>query len=193
MSQTASMTPRDDDFDPDDNFAWGGADARDDDDEDAHDGDLEALVWQWLLRINPGDEESASQQLQAFREASDGDDAPDAVHAALERATDWRASFRIEEDDRATLIDAIETLAARVRVDFDWDLEDPTDDAALADISTSALLEAAHDQLRVAGYALWTWDTGDTTVAGAIAVREDDEAMRVIGHALGLDLRPGAG
>jgi len=52
---------------------------------------------------------------------------------------------------------------------------------------------AAYDQLRVAGYTLWTWDTGDDTVAGVIAPRDDDEGMRVIGHGLGFDLRPGAG
>lgn len=185
------MSAREHDFDPDDNFAYGPAEDEDLDSE--HDGDIEVLAWQWLLRINPGDEESAVQQFQAFREALGGDDAPELVQAALETATDWRSSFRIPEDERATLIDAVTTLAERFRAEIDWGVEDPTDDDALHCASTSALLEAAYDQLRVAGYTLWTWDTGDDTVAGVIAPRDDDEGMRVIGHGLGLDLRPGAG
>jgi len=185
------MSARDHDFDPDDNFAFGAADDEGDDSE--HEGDIEVLAWQWLLRINPGDEESAVQQFQAFRETLGDDDAPGSVQAALEAATDWRSSFRIAEDARATLIDALTTLSERFRVEIDWDVEDPTDDDALAGASTSALLEAAYDQLRVAGYTLWTWDTGDDTVAGVIAPRDDDEGMRVIGHGLGFDLRPGAG
>jgi hypothetical protein len=186
------MSTREYDFDPDDNFAHG---AIDDEDaaEDVTDGDIEALVWQWLLRINPGDDEAATQQLAAFREALGVDDAPDAVQAALETATDWRSSFRISENARSTLIDAIDTLSERFRVEIDWDVEDPTDDEALAGASTSALLEVAYDQLRVAGYTMWTWDTGDDTVAGVMAPRDDDEGMRVIGNALGLDVRPGAG
>lgn len=187
------MSARDDEFDPDDNFAFGGADEDAADGDAEHEGDLEVLAWQWLLRINPGDEESATQQFQAYRETLGDDDDSEAVLAALEAATEWRSSFRVAEDERTTLIDAIETLAERFRVEIDWGVEDPTDAAALEQASTSALIEAAYDQLRVAGYTLWTWDTGDDTVAGVLAPRDDDEAMRVIGNALGLDLRPGAG
>jgi len=186
------MAVHEHEFDPDDNFAF-GAPERDDGEDDAHDGDLEAIAWQWLLRINPGDEDAATQQFQAFREALGGDDAFESVRAALESATDWRASFRVPEDERATLIDAIDTLAERFRVELDWGVEDPTDDVALGSASTHALLDTAYDQLRVAGYTLWTWDTGDDSVAGVMAPRDDDEGMRVIGHALGLDVRPGAG
>lgn len=187
------MSARDDEFDPDDNFAFGPADDEQDDGDADHEGDLEALAWQWLLRINPGDEDAATQQFQSFRESLRGNDDSDAVLAALETATGWRASFRIAEDERTTLIDAIDTLAERFRVEIDWGVEDPTDAAALEHASTSALIETAYDQLRVAGYTLWTWDTGDDTVAGVLAPRDDDEGMRVIGNALGLDLRPGSG
>lgn len=189
------MSTRDQDFDPDDNFAPGpaGHGLDDGDSETEHEGDLEVLAWQWLLRINPGDDEAAMQQFQAYRELLGEDDDAEAVLDALERVTDWRASFRIAETERTTLIDAIETLAERFRVDIDWGVEDPTDAAALAHASTGALIEAAYDQLRVAGYTLWTWDTGDETVAGVLAPRDEDEAMRVLGNALGLELRPGAG
>jgi len=182
------MSARDHDFDPDDNFAFGAADDEGDDSE--HEGDIEVLAWQWLLRINPGDEESAVQQFQAFRETLGDDDAPGSVQAALEAATDWRSSFRIAEDARATLIDALTTLSERFRVEIDWDVEDPTDDEALEDTPTMSLLQTAFDQLRVAGYTLWLWETGDVTIAGVMAPREDDEGMRVLAHALGLELRP---
>ncbi|KLI98758.1 hypothetical protein WQ56_14490 [Luteimonas sp. FCS-9] len=180
----------DTEFDPDDNFAFlgdGRAEAEDD-----PEAEIEAVVWQWLLLVNPGDEEAAGQQFRDWQETVASHDDLDAVRDALLAATDWRASFRIAEDDRVALVEALVELAARFRVDIDWDLEDPTDARALADVPPSALLGLAHDQLRVAGYTLWTWETGDDTFAGAIAARDDDDGMRAIGHALGLELRPGA-
>ena len=49
-------------------------------------------------------------------------------------------------------------------------LDYPTDDlvcraAELASVA-AALLEGAHEQLRLDGYTLWTRETGDDTVAG---------------------------
>ena len=78
-------------------------------------------------------------------------------------------------------------------VEIDWGVEDPTDTAQLAGISPGALVDTACDQLQIAGYTLWVWDDGEAIISGAIAARDDDEGMRVIGHALGLDLRPGNG
>ncbi|NYZ61222.1 DUF6630 family protein [Luteimonas deserti] len=178
-----------DEFDPDDNFA---AERLDDETPDG-DADIEALVWQWLLLVNPGDAEAAQQQFLEWQEALGGDDDPQRALAVLLDVSDWRSSFRVHEDDRVTLVDAIGTLAARYRVDVDWGIEDPTDPAQLAGRAPGALIDAAHDQLRIADYSLWTWDDGDATVSGVIAARDDDEGVRVVGHALGLDLRPGAG
>ena len=177
-------------FDPDDNFAFlgdGRADAEDD-----PDADLEAIAWQWLLLINPGDEEAARQQFIAWQDALPPDPDADVMRDALAVVTDWQSSFRIEEDDRVALIEVLVELAARFRVEIDWGVEDPTDADALAGVPPSTLLGAAYDQLRVAGYTLWTWETDDDTFAGAIALRDDDDGVRTIGHALGLDLRPGA-
>ena len=53
-----AMTHPDREFDPDDNFANSFDPGVDADEEDTP----EALVWQLLLLINPGDEESALQQ-----------------------------------------------------------------------------------------------------------------------------------
>lgn len=182
------MPPHDHEFDPDDNFA-----GPDDSLEPDAEADIETLAWQWLLLVNPGDEEAAGQQLRDWQDACAGDEDPAVALAALLDASDWRASFRVHEDDPVTLIDAIGALASRFRVELDWGVEDPTDAAALAGTSAGALIDTAYHQLRVEGYTLWTWDRGDDTVSGALAPRDDDEGMRVLAHALGLDLRPGNG
>src|SRR3546814_12321296 len=74
LSQTTAdghpMTLPDEDFEPDDNYA-GGPEGAEIDDE----ASTEALVWQLLLVINPGDEEAALQQFGAFQEDLDGADA----------------------------------------------------------------------------------------------------------------------
>ncbi|TDK23790.1 hypothetical protein E2F46_09670 [Luteimonas aestuarii] len=69
----------------------------------------------------------------------------------------------------------------------------PTDDAFLARTSTDELLETAHDQLRLDGYTLWTWDTGTEHVAGWMTASSDDTAMRILAPTLGIDARPAAG
>lgn len=182
--------PDHDDFDPDDNFAASESGESQELDDDA---DLDALAWQWLLLVNPGDEDAAQQQFRDWQDARPGDEDIDTGVAALLDATDWRASFRVHEDDPVTLIDALNTLAGRFRVEIDWNLEDPTDPAQLAGMSPGALIGVADDQLRIDGYTIWTWDPGDATVAGVIALRDDDEGMRLVGHALGLDLRAASG
>lgn len=50
------------DYDPDDNFEHAFGDNADIDEEAAN----EALVWQLLLLINPGDEDAALQQFAAW-------------------------------------------------------------------------------------------------------------------------------
>src|SRR3546814_8740433 len=82
------MTLPDEDFDPDDNYAGGPEGAEIDDEASA-----EALVWQLLLVINPGDEDAALQQFGAFQEALDGGDAGD-VDAVwlLKDVIDWKRS-----------------------------------------------------------------------------------------------------
>ncbi|WP_101927567.1 DUF6630 family protein [Luteimonas cellulosilyticus] len=178
----------DTEFDPDDNFAGGEADDTEFDDE----ASTEALVWQLLLMINPGDGDAAGEQFRAWQEVMADADEDQAV-PALQDAIDWKAGFHVPEDDPGTLIDALNELAARYNIDIDWGVEDPTDAAFLESASPHALLETAYDQLRVDGYTLWTRETGDDTVAGWFAVRDDDEGMRMLSHALGIEIRPGAG
>lgn len=181
------MHTPDSEFDPDDNFS--GMDPESAIDEEAG---TEALVWQLLLRINPGDEETALQQFDAYREATI-DAGEDEFEPAwvLKDIIDWTSGFQVHEDDAAVFIESITELVARWNLELDWGVDDPTDDDFLADASVPVLLKVAHDALRAYGYTLWTWDTGTDTIAGWITLSRDDEAMRVIAPALGITLRTG--
>lgn len=174
-----------DEFDPDDNFGQAFGDEAGSDEDAA----LEAVAWQWLLLVNPGDEEAALEQFATFRDAlaEAGDDAEPT--ALLRDAIDWKAGFHIAGDDPAALVDALDELAARVGLRIDWDLDDEEADAADA----AALVDTAFDQLREHHYTLWTWETGSDHHAGWITRQRDDEALRVLSNALGFHVRTGSG
>ena len=143
--------------------------------------------------LHPGDEDAALQQFGAFQEALDGGDAEDIdVVWLLKDVIDWKSGFHIEESEPGALIDCLAELAARFNLRIDWGVEDPTDAAFLARVSPDALLETAHEQLRLDGYTLWTWETGTEARAGWMTLSSDDEAMRVIAPALGIEVRPAA-
>ena len=172
-------------YDPDDNFGHAFHAAQDLDDDDA----LEAVAWQFLLLVNPDDEDAALQQFAAFQLALDdaGNDA-DPV-PLLRDAIDWKAGFHVGEDDAQGLMEALDELAARWRLRIEWNLDD--DAQSLPD--TAALLQAAFAQLRERHYCLWTLDTGEPTLAGWITHERDMEAMQLVASALGMPARPGAG
>ncbi|WP_197426967.1 DUF6630 family protein [Noviluteimonas gilva] len=175
------MPPDFDNFDPDDNFGASFS-ASTDLDEDAA---LEAVVWQLLLLINPGDEDSATLQFAEIREALTGGAEPiDAIRDAI----DWKAGFFLAEDDAGGVVEAVDELAARVGVRVDWDLDDEADDA-LADADAGSLLSRAAVQLRERGYSLWLWESGSEHVAGWIAARSDDEALPMVAGAIGFHVR----
>ncbi|TKS53239.1 hypothetical protein E4582_13765 [Luteimonas yindakuii] len=179
------MTLPDDDFDPDNNYAQDAEGAQSEDAAGA-----EALVWQLLLVINPGDEDAAMRQFEAFQDALGGGDAGDVdVPWLLKDVIDWKSGFHLDESETGALIDCINELAARFNLAIDWGVEDPTDDAFLGSVSATELLETAHDQLRLDGYTLWTWETGTDAVAGWMTLAADDEAVRVLSPALGIDAR----
>ena len=175
-------------FDPDDNFDQAfpaGAEL----DEDAA---LEAVAWQFLLLVNPDDEDAALQQFAAFQEAladagGDVDPAP-----VLRDAIDWKAGFFVADDDPRALVECLDELAARYGLRIDWDL-DPDDDADLDTAEVQALLATAYDRLREHHYTLWTWETGDGSHAGWITRERDAEALRLVAGALGFHVRAGAG
>lgn len=170
-------------YDPDDNFAR-AFDPESDIDEDAA---LEALAWQFLLLLNPSDEDAALQQFAACREALAADADP---VEALRRAIDWKAGFDIDDGDPAGLVDALDELAARFNLRIDWGLDD---DDELADVEVPTLVNVAFDRLREHHYTVWTWETGDGRHAGWMTHQRDDEALPIVAGALGFHVRPGAG
>ena len=172
-------------YDPDDNFdhafhAQAGVD---------DDATLEVVAWQFLLLVNPDDEDAALQQFAAFQLALDeaGENA-DAV-PLLRDAIDWKAGFHVAEDDAQGLMEALDELAARWRLHIDWGL----DDEAQGLPDTSVLLHTAFAQLRERHYSLWTIETGEPTLAGWITHERDEEAMQLVANALGMPARIGVG
>ncbi len=186
------MTHPDDDYDPDDNFANSSDDGMDVDDEAA----AEALVWQLLLMINPGDGEAALQQFGAWQEcmADDGHDEADPLES-LQQAIDWKSGFHVDALDPTCLIESLDELATRFDVRIDWGIDD-IDDDALADTDVPSLIARAHAQLREHGYTLWTWNprggASEEAYLGWIALRRDEEAMLALAEALGIEVRLGS-
>lgn len=153
--------------------------------------DTEALAWQLLLLINPGDEESALRQFSHYREAQAeaGDDV--APVWLLKDAIDWSAGFFNDWQDKQAFIDSIAELVGRWNLQVDWG-GDPYDEDFLESTDIPALMATAYDRLREHGYTLWTWDTGSDSHGGWITLSRDDEAMRLVALALGVELRPGS-
>lgn len=182
------MHAPDHEFDPDDNYA-NGFDPELEVDEDAG---TEVLVWQLLLLINPDDGETALQQFGAYQDAT-ADAGEDEFEPAwvLKDIIDWTSGFQVHDDDAAAFVESVNELVARWNLQLDWGVEDPTDAEFLEDASIPDLLHVAYDALRAYGYTLWVWETGTETTAGWIALSRDDEAMRAIAPALGIELRPG--
>lgn len=172
-------------FDPDDNFAHAFSAESELDDEAA----LEAIVWQLLLLINPDDEDAAQAQFAQWRETEPVD--IDAAMDRLDEVIEWKAGFRIAEGDMRGLVENLDELAARWRLRIEWGAEDPTDEEFLAATDVPALIGTAFDRLREHHYTLWVRDAGADLYAGWITQSRDDDAMRAIGEALGLHLRPG--
>lgn len=164
-----------------------GADL-DEDDPDTQQG----LIWNLLLLINPGDEETALRQFNAYREAAgEADGEGDGWLWTLKDAIDWSSGFHVDGRDREALIAAIDELAARWNLRIDWG-GDVDDEDFLDAHDTAALLGVAYDRLREHGYSLWCWDTGSDDRAGWMALSRDDEDMQRLAAILGIDLRPGS-
>jgi hypothetical protein len=181
------MSPENE-FDPDDNFANDFHAAGQELEDDAT---IEALAWQLLLLINPGDDDAALQQFAAYQEAVAEGDEREPVWL-LKDAIDWKSGFYVDDADAATCIDAIDELAARWNLRIAWEMDDGDDEDGVADADVAALVAIAFDRLREYGYTLWTWDTGTDATAGWITLSRDDEAMRVVAAELGIDVRTGA-
>ena len=176
-----------DEFDPDDNFDQTFGHESDVDEEAAQ----EAVVWQLLLLINPGDEDAALQQFADYREAA-ADAGEDADPVWLLRdAIDWKSGFFVAEDDPQALVESVDELAARWNLRIEWGMDD--DEYDLDQVEVPTLINTAYDRLREHHYTLWTWETGSEHHAGWITQQRDDEALRLVAGALGFHVRTGAG
>lgn len=173
---------------PDDDFEFD--DRQDTDEEDIDTGDQEALVWNLLLLINPGDEESALRQFSLWRDgmaAAGGEELQ--WLPVLSEAIDWSSGFYVDWKDAESLVDSIGELAARWNIDIDWG-GDTSDEDFLDGVDVPALMAIAYDRLREHGYTLWNWNTDGDVYAGWIALSRDDEAMQQLCMALGVEIRP---
>ena len=153
--------------------------------------DQEALIWQLLLLINPGDEETALQQFARYRETLEDDAGADPIDT-VQGLIDWTSGFHVDWKDTASFVDAIVQLAQRFNLHLDWGTEDPTDDEVLDGTDVPELMARAHDRLREYGYTLWNRSTGGDSYAGWITLRRDDENMQAVAVGLGIDVRPGS-
>jgi hypothetical protein len=187
------MHAPDTEFDADDNFA-NFASGFDDEHEIDEDASTEKLVWQLLLLVNPGDEETALQQFGEYQDAT-ADAGEDEFEPAwlLKDIIDWKSGFQVHDEDAAAFVESMTELVARWNLELDWGVEDPTDDEFLANAAMASLVRTAHDALRAHGYTLWLWETGTETIAGWITLSRDDDAMRAIAPALGIEVRTGGG
>ncbi len=163
-----------------------------DEDEEIDTGDLEALIWNLLVLINPGDEESALRQFSAWRDgmAEAGGDEDEAMFV-LRRAIDWSSGFFVDWKDTESFVASIDELAARWNLRIDWG-GDTSDEDFIDGVEVASLMAVAHDRLREHGYTLWQWNSGGDDYSGWIALSRDDEAMQQLCMALGVEVRPGS-
>lgn len=177
-------------YDPDDNFdhAFHGHDGVDED------ASLEVVAWQFLLLVNPDDEDAALEQFRAFQQVLEnaGDDADPA--ALLREVIDWKAGFCVDEEDAQALMEVVDELVSRWQLRIDWGLDDDSDDTETGGQEDPAdLLQSAYTQLRARHYSLWTVETGEHTLAGWIIRERDEETMQLVAAALGMHARVGVG
>jgi hypothetical protein len=174
------MSDFDDDFDTEHSF--------DDFDEDS----VEAKVWQFLLLINPGDEETALLQFTDYREAVAGVDADDIEPiTVIGRVIDWRSGFIVDAHDMRSLIQAVNELSSRWNLSIDWN-GDPDDDEFFDDMDSAELFSIAYDRLAEFGYTLWAWETDGDSYAGFMTLTRDAEPLRELATTLGINLSLGS-
>jgi hypothetical protein len=174
------MNDYDDDFDPEHES------------DESEGSETETLVWQLLLLINPGDEESALQQFGEYQEAvAEVDEDELEPMEYVSRVIDWRSGFQVDEQDTRALVQAIDELASRWNVTIDWN-GDPDEDEFHEDQDAASLFATAYDRLAEAGYTLWSWETGAETVAGFMTLTRDGEPLRELATVLHINLRLGS-
>lgn len=159
----------------------------DDNPADDSEDSPEARVWQLLLLVNPGDEDTALRHFAAWRDVQAETDGLADPLETLGEVIDWSAGFRVE--DAATLVQALDELAARWNLAIDWG-GDADDDDFLGAHEVPDLLAIAYDRLLEHRYTVWIYESPGATWAGWITRTDEAEPMREVATALGVNLRP---
>ncbi|MCP1373310.1 DUF6630 family protein [Dyella lutea] len=159
----------------------------DDDPADDSDDSLEARVWQLLLLVNPGDEDTALRHFATWRDVQAESDGLADPLETIGEVIDWSAGFRVE--DATTLVQALDELAARWNLAIDWG-GDADDDDFLGAHEVPDLLAIAYDRLLEHRYTVWIYESPGATWAGWITRTDEAEPMREVATALGVNLRP---
>lgn len=160
--------------------------------DEGEDDSVESRVWQLLLLINPGDEETALQQFADYREAMEDADVDEVEPVELiGRVIDWRSGFMVDADDLRSLVQAIDELCSRWNLSIDWH-GDPDDDGYFDEMDAAALFAIAYDRLAESGYTLWAWEADGDRYAGWMTLTRDGEPLRELATALGINLRLGS-
>ena len=115
----------------------------------------------------------------------------EALLSQIKEIIDWESGFYVDWKDVESFIGCLNQLCERIDLEIDWGTDDTEDEDFLEGTSVPELMELAADQLRVAGYTLWNWDTGGDAYAGWITRSEDDDEMLEIADTLGFDARSG--
>ena len=158
------------------------------------DDDTQDAIARFFALINLGDSAQTSAQMAMFEDAlldaeDDDTDGPELLWVIRE-VIDWQSGFFVDWKDAQSFIGCLTQLCERMDLELDWGTDDPEDEAFLEGTSVPELMELAHNQLRVAGYTLWNWDTGGDAYAGWITRSEDDEEMLDLAEILRFEVRP---
>jgi hypothetical protein len=158
------------------------------------DDDTQDAIARFFALINLDDSAQTAAQLSMFEdallEAEDDDTEGQELLWVIREVIDWQSGFFVDWKDSQSFIGCLNQLCERMDLEIDWGSDDPEDETFLDSTSVPELMELAHNQLRVAGYTLWTWDTGGDAYAGWITRSEDDEEMLDIAEALHFGVRP---
>ncbi|WP_454712781.1 DUF6630 family protein [Cupriavidus nantongensis] len=158
------------------------------------DDDTQDAIARFFALINLDDSAQTSAQLAMFEDAlldaeDDDTEGPELLWVVRE-VIDWQSGFFVDWKDAQSFIGCLNQLCERMDLELDWGTDDPEDEAFLESTSVPELMELAHNQLRVAGYTLWNWDTGGDAYGGWITRSEDDEEMLDLAEILRFDVRP---
>lgn len=147
----------------------------------------EALAWNLLQLINPGDEDTALRQFDLLRERMAAGSA-ESLPWLLRDIVDWTSGFFVMPDDVEGTFEVLDELAARYGLQIEWG-GDRDDEDFMETLDVPVLLSRAYDSLRPHGYTLWCWNADADGYGGWMALRRDDDGMRALAQVLGFELR----